>query len=109
MVIEKGDKSLEPKGLLAEVTRRPNQLLEIVYRCAPNAPDAEYPALSQILECELNILPTRILGQECADDDLKASTSRPPMQGPIGFRQSAINVRDGGVRRHAFSVADYGR
>src|SRR6185437_6026128 len=92
--IKKLNKILQAARLLAEVSRRSNQLLEFTNGDRTNSRHTEHPRCLQLAHRDLDVRPVGVLGQKCADDDLEPALGGPPVLWPPCAREYFVHARN---------------
>ena len=90
--VEISDEFLQAYGLLPEVSRWSNQLLKLVECYTADATYVKNARAAQIAESMLDVLPACVLGEEGANNHLKARARRPPVQRAIGISKRPIDA-----------------
>src|SRR6185437_15652466 len=90
--IKKLDKILQATRLLAEVSRRSNQLLEFANTDCTDPNHTEHTRCLQLTHRNLDVRPVGVLGQKCADDDLEPAVGGPPVLWPPCAREYFVHA-----------------
>ena len=90
-LIQKCDEIFQPLRLLAKVSRRTNEGLQLFERQSAETFDAQHACLTKICQRPLDVCPRSVLSEDGADNYLERSFGRPPVLWAPGPRQLAID------------------